>query len=269
MLQANIKKEDMLMEMDLRIAERVLDEYENCQNIKIPDGIHVDHEREQFLRGYFRGKQMQEYENRVTEDEIRRQIVQTRSKYCEPILELLAQEGELYHGDLAEKMEISPSGLNAIIKKMQESEFPIIKTNQIGKYKIYSLPDRVKEYILNKYQTKLPENNGYEVFPNLLLSLQRFIDHVGPEWREQLNLELQGIGTMTERKGDFKSLMEAVFRSYGSEEFDEFKKILKNEVLVYLLEDYIKKKKECEQIIEELKQKEGSGKMARMLKEML
>ena len=84
------------------------------------------------------------------EDPIKRQIIGIRSKYSERILELLAQEGELYHGDLSEKLNMSPSGLNAIIRKMQECDPPIIEIMQIGKYKIYTLPAAVKEYIENK-----------------------------------------------------------------------------------------------------------------------
>ena len=76
---------------------------------------------------------------------IQQQIIQSRTKYCEPILKLLFQEGELYHGDLADKLKVSPSGLNNVIKKIMETNPPLIIVNQIGKYKIYTLPDYVKE----------------------------------------------------------------------------------------------------------------------------
>ena len=39
-----------------------------------------------------------------------------RSKYGIRILKLLYREGIMYHGDLAGRLEISPSALNAVIR---------------------------------------------------------------------------------------------------------------------------------------------------------
>lgn len=123
------------------------------------------------------------------DDSIRKQIMGIRSKYCERILELLAVEGELYHGDLSEKLNMSPSGLSVIIKKMQDCDPPIIEIMQIGKYKIYTLPPKVKEYIeanlmekkRNEKDAKAGRENEQDVVgeDDILLCMQHFVEKAG------------------------------------------------------------------------------------------
>lgn len=170
---------------------------------------------------------------------IRNQIIQSRTKYCEPILKLLAEEGELYHGDLADKLKISPSGLNSVIKKIQEANPSLIIVNQIGKYKIYTLPDYVKEYFQNKHGgiSNVVVNND-----NLFLSFQMFIDSAGANWKIQLNLLLQNEedDVSEETIIRFKRLISLLKNAYNNLDSD-WKKVIKflnNDVLEFLIQEY-------------------------------
>lgn len=210
----------------------------------------------------------------ITEEAIRRQILEVRSKYCEPILELLADAGKLYHGDLADKLKISPSGLNAIIKKMQAGSIPIVDTIQVGKYKIYTLSDEVKDYIQKKNVVKVKEvAREKEVCEDLFVCLQHFVDSAGNRWREQLNVLLQGKGTELEEhvKEDFWALIESVVKTADEDEseYEEFKAFLGNEILVFLLNRYLDERAECDRILWEIEQQGNGKRMREILKTML
>lgn len=204
------------------------------------------------------------------DDTIRKQIIGIRSKYCESILELLTSEGELYHGDLAEKLNMSPSGLNAIIKKMQECEPPIIEVMQIGKYKIYTVPSAVKEYIENKNRPKKKmdefENEDYE---NALLCFQHFVEKAGTKWKDILNFLLQGAeeGVEDSVKDHFKKLMSSLVEisKYNNEEMREVMLFLGNDVLEYLIKKYIDEIEECEMILAEIGRRENGKNLLRHL----
>lgn len=181
---------------------------------------------------------------------VREQIYRVRSKYCEPILQLLAKEGKLYHGDLAEKLDISPSGLNAIIKKINESDIPLIITEQIGKYKIYSLSQEAKDYFCN-YE-ELAEGS-YKNEKKVFVALQKLIDVLEENWREKLNRLLCG---------EYKNMDEAVKSMFQTfignmldvkqdcpEQYQEVLLFLKNEMLIYLLEKYLQKAERFETLL--------------------
>lgn len=192
------------------------------------------------------------------EDSIRRQIMSIRSKYCEPILELLAREGELYHGDLSEKLNMSPSGLNVIIKKMQECDPPIIEILQIGKYKIYTLPPSVKEYMESRREAgsgrggsaEKTEETVVDKEQNVLLSLQHFADKAGAQWKDMLNLLLQDRAYEGDAgiRSQFAELMRAVVFAgkYREEDIERLKEFIRNDVLNRLLEEYLEEVRECE-----------------------
>lgn len=195
------------------------------------------------------------------EDSIKRQIIGIRSKYCEPILELLYQEGELYHGDLADKLDMSPSGLNVIIKKMQECDPPIIEILQIGKYKIYTLPPAVKEYMevkKNGLEEKASGTQGFEGEGeiNVLLCLQHFADKAGEQWKDVLNLLLQDrtYDQGMEIQKQFTVLMKAVVNAdkYREEDIDRLKEFIHNDVLNQMIQEYLDEVRECEKFVEQL-----------------
>lgn len=80
---------------------------------------------------------------------IEKAICQLRTKYTDKILLYLYKEGKCYHGDLAAKKDIqlSSSGLTAVIKKICTCQIPLIEIMKKGKFKIYSLTDAGKIYV--------------------------------------------------------------------------------------------------------------------------
>lgn len=206
-------------------------------------------------------------------DSIRKQILGVRTKYCGPILEMLAQEGELYHGDLAEKLHMTPSGLNVIIKKMQECDPPIIEIAQIGKYKIYTLPPEVKEYIEN---TKKAGGNFQKESQqvceeeNVLICMQHFVEKAGNGWRDQLNLLLQGTEEEIEQGtiAQFEKLMSTIVEAskYREDEIGQLERFINNDVLFYLIQEYLNEITECEDILKQICSRENGKKLARHFK---
>ncbi|MCM1541774.1 MAG: winged helix-turn-helix domain-containing protein [Blautia sp.] len=206
------------------------------------------------------------------DDSIRKQIMGIRSKYCEPILKLLAQEGELYHGDLAEKLNMAPSGLNSIIKKMQECSPPIIEIMQIGKYKIYTLPPNVKEYMESRENEKGAaagqEHAGDSAEEeNVLLCMQHFVEKAGEQWRDILHLLLRDLpcDAGKETRQQYDKLMRCIVEAgkYREEELDELNRFIHNEVLESLIKDYLKEIEECEEILRQIGQRERGERLLR------
>lgn len=214
------------------------------------------------------------------DESIRKQIIGIRSKYCEPILELLAQEGELYHGDLSERLNMSPSGLNVIIKKMQECDPPIIEIMQIGKYKIYTLPPNVKEYmetiLIEKKRNEKNVQAGQEDTQgsleedNVLLCMQHFVEKAGDQWRDVLNLLLRNLpcDANKETRRQFDRLMRRIIDAakYKEEDLDELNRFIHNEVLEFLIRDYLDEIEECEKILNQVSRREGGEKLLRHFK---
>lgn len=241
------------MEINDELVERILRQYDAFMESGVSDDIKVDGEKKSFVQGYLCSAMQQKNMQRTDDSMIRNQIIQTRSKYCEPVLELLASEGELYHGDLAEKLNLSPSGLNAIIKKMQETEPQIIKTTQIGKYKIYSLPDNVRDFMLKKDGAQVPDEPEEKAVrqttdvvkkQDIFLCLQHFAELAGKKWKDDLNLLFRGIeeNISSDVKREFEFFTEALSVSYAEdmESVNDLKRIFNNEVLVFFMEDYMK-----------------------------
>lgn len=209
------------------------------------------------------------------DDSIRKQIIAIRSKYCEPILETLAKEGELYHGDLADKLNMSPSGLNVIIKKMLECDPPIIEVTQIGKYKIYTLPPSVKEYIENKSDKNTSDlrkdyadtANVFDETESIMLTMQHFSEKAGTQWRDKLNLLLQGEDddVDAETAEQYRRLMKKIVYAskYNEDELQQLMKFLNNEVLEYLVKSYLDELKECEELLAEISHRENGKNLLR------
>ena len=220
------------------------------------------------MRGYLCAQQRGTEDFETDSEEIRRQILQVRSKYCESILQLLFREEELYHGDLAEKLSLSPSGLSSIIKKMVEQEPPIIDMTQFGKYTIYTLPDRIRRYMEKRggfKEIKTPNKELYGV--NVLLSLQHFVAAAGAEWRDELNrlLQKRDQESNIEDKGCFFEFIEQAktAKQYDSGAYGDLKKVIQNDILWYLLDGYLNDLEECEQIMEEIRQRENGEKLVK------
>lgn len=206
-------------------------------------------------------------------DSIRKQILGVRTKYCEPILDMLAQEGELYHGDLAEKLHMTPSGLNVIIKKMQECDPPIIEITQIGKYKIYTLPPEVKEYIESKKREGTSQKSFSQMYAeeeDVLICMQHFVEVAGNGWKDQLHLLLRGTDEEIDqaRKVQFDKLMHAIVETskYREDEMEQLKRFINNDMLLHLIQGYLDELEECENILRNIRNGENGENLARHFK---
>lgn len=257
-----------MKKIDEETLRKIIAEYQKANDFVFSGNSALDSRQEQFVRGYLCAQQRETEDFETGSEEIRLQILQVRSKYCEPILQLLFQERELYHGDLADKLSLSPSGLSAIIKKMVEQEPPIIDVTQFGKYTIYTLPDRIRKYMERRggfKESKVSDKEAYGV--NVLLPLQHFVAAAGAEWRDELNLLLQKRDqeSSIEDKNCFTELMEQAkaAKQYDSRAYDELKKVIQNDILWYLLDGYVNDIEECEQIMEEIRQRENGEKLVR------
>lgn len=257
------------MKINEELVNNILRQYDTDMESEIPSHIKLDAEQKAFVHGYLCNAAQRENIQRTDGSLIRSQIIQTRSKYCEPVLELLANEGELYHGDLAEKLDLSPSGLNAIIKKMQETEIPIINTTQIGKYKIYSLPDDVRDYMLRKdrVQEQAEEDDAQKNAdgterPDMILCLQHFVDAAGRKWKDDLSRLFRGIekDISAEVRAEFESFADALNFAYteDTEEMADLKRIFNhNDVLLDAMDGYMKNY----DLRKELKKRKDAGRL--------
>lgn len=180
----------------------------------------------------------------MNKEQIEKAINNIRSKHGKDILDLLWVEKTMYHGDLAGKLSISPSGLNGIIKKMIESEIPLIKVEVVGKFRKYSLSDEMKEYMdasedRSYKKTASKTVNGIGLF----VPIQRFVEAAGDGWREILNQMLCGddLDVSENLQKCFNELMDQIEELSINNEYglQLIKKFIKNEVLIYLIEEYI------------------------------
>ncbi len=78
------------------------------------------------------------------------EVQQINTKYKDEILSILAKRGTMLHGDLACAIEVSASGLNAIIKRMNATSVKLINVEEVSKYKLYSITPIAYKYITER-----------------------------------------------------------------------------------------------------------------------
>lgn len=77
-------------------------------------------------------------------------IQQISTKYRDKVLSVLAKRGTMLHGDLASAIEVSASGLNAVIKRMNATPVKLINVEEVSKYKLYSITPIAYKYITER-----------------------------------------------------------------------------------------------------------------------
>lgn len=78
------------------------------------------------------------------------EVLQISTKYKDEILSVLAKRGTMMHGDLASAIEVSASGLNAIIKRMNATPVKLVNVEEVSKYKLYSITPIAYKYITER-----------------------------------------------------------------------------------------------------------------------
>ena len=74
-------------------------------------------------------------------------IAQIKQKYRDPLLMEVHESGRIIHAGLANHISVSVSGLNAIIKKMNEVPIRPIRETKAGKFKFYTLTEDGEKYV--------------------------------------------------------------------------------------------------------------------------
>lgn len=78
------------------------------------------------------------------------EVLKISTKYRDEVLSILAKRGTMLHGDLASAIEVSTSGLNAVIKRMNATSVKLINIEEVSKYKLYSITPIAYKYITER-----------------------------------------------------------------------------------------------------------------------
>lgn len=176
-----------------------------------------------------------------SKNKIERLITEVSPKNCLLILQTVHKNEGITHGELASACGLLPSGLSNVIKRMQQCGLPLIEVSQKGKYRIYALPDYMKEYMDELEREGCCEKQEDE--DNLFLLLQRFVEAAGEQWRERMNLLLQSdeVDESAKEGKTFCDFMRQLMNQtkQGNELVGEVRKFIGNDVLLYLVDKYM------------------------------
>lgn len=123
-------------------------------------------------------------ENKHAESEF---ILQIKQKYRDSVLMEIHESGRILHAELANRIAVSASGLNAIIKKMNEYTQKTIRETKAGKFKIYTLTKESTKYIENVILPSMVDNKqDEEDVHNLFSLLSVYKDKNNGVWIKEL-----------------------------------------------------------------------------------
>lgn len=106
-----------------------------------------------------------------------------KQKHRDALLETLYVQKNILHTDLAKRLDISVSGLNAVLKKINDVADPPVEATKVGKYKYYNLTvtgRRFVEEVLMPPEQRLGLEHMRKVW-NI------FQSQAGTEWEECFN----------------------------------------------------------------------------------
>lgn len=119
-------------------------------------------------------------------------IAQIRQKYRDPLLMEIYESGRIIHAGLANRLSVSVSGLNAIIKKMNEVPIKPIRETKAGKFKFYTLTGDGKKYVESTLLPSVISNRrDSEEVHNLFLLLAMYKDQHQDAWCKNLKIFLE------------------------------------------------------------------------------
>ncbi len=133
----------------------------------------------------------------ITSDEIKNKeketILSVRQKYKDPVLFEIYENPNILHSVLANRMPVSPSGLNAIIKKLNEAVPSPIHTSRQGKFTLYKLEESGKKYVEEELLAIMASNmEDRECVQNIFRLLSSFKDQNPQKWVEIMENILNG-----------------------------------------------------------------------------
>ncbi|MCM1038806.1 MAG: hypothetical protein NC434_05730 [Ruminococcus sp.] len=114
-------------------------------------------------------------------------VMQIKQKYRDSVLLEIYESDRILHAELANRLSVSASGLNAVIKKMNEGPVKTIREIKAGKFKFYTLTKEGTEYVETIILPSLiVSGQDTEEVHNMLHLLSLFKDKNPEVWPDKL-----------------------------------------------------------------------------------
>ena len=150
-------------------------------------------------------------------------IAQIRQKYRDSVLMEVYESVRIIHAALANRLSVSVSGLNAIIKKVHEAPIQPIRETKAGKFKFYTLTEDGKKYVESTLLPSVISNKrDSEEVHNLFLLLAMYKDQHQDVWCTNLKTFLEKESEIADtademKKSDEYELLQAFGQFYRRE----------------------------------------------------
>lgn len=193
-----------------------------------------------------------EKEGAADENDATNFISQIKQKYKDQVLIEIYESGRILHAELANRIPISASGLNAVIKKINEFRIKAVRETKAGKFKFYTLTKEGLNYIENIVLPLLISSKQDEEAVHNLFHLIALYKDKNPEtWvaglsqiiknkEEEKEIDTKGSGALG------CELLEELGRFYQSDkekakrllELGMAEKEIRNDILLYFEKEY-------------------------------
>lgn len=130
-------------------------------------------------------------------------ILQIKQKYRDQVFMEVYERGRILHAELANHVSVSASGLNAVIKKLNEAPIKPIHETKAGKFKFYTLTEEGNKYVkFVLLPTMISDKQDEEEVHNLFNLLSVFKDKNQEVWKEKITALLDKKNTDEEETPD-------------------------------------------------------------------
>ena len=120
-------------------------------------------------------------------------IFELKQKYKDIVLFEIYESEKMLHSTLANRLPVSASGLNAIVKKLNEAQPPPIHIEKQGKFTFYSLEESGIAYVREELLPNMAPDQESEIsIQNIFRLLHIFKDRNAKKWMEDLVHILDG-----------------------------------------------------------------------------
>lgn len=121
-----------------------------------------------------------------------------KQKHRDALLETLYMQKNLLHSDLAKHLNISASGLNAVLKKINDVADPPVKSTKVGKYKYYNLTAAGRRFV---EEMVIPPEQRFDM-EHMREVWNIFQSQTGAAWEERFNSLFYLVGKSAEEMDD-------------------------------------------------------------------
>lgn len=158
-------------------------------------------------------------------------ILQIKQKYRDQVFMEIHESGRILHAQLANRISVSASGLNAIVKKLNEISVKTIHETKAGKFKFYTLTGECDKYVKSVIlPTVISDKQDEEEVHNLFNLLSVYKDKNQEVWQDKIMKLLEKKPTDDEETLDMSDaigceLLQALGQFYQREK-DKAKRLL-------------------------------------------